>query len=333
MRILIYHPVRLPVQYYGGTERVMFWLAKGLKKLGHQVGFVAAPGSQAPDGITCLTDPMDVIRYAKEWDILHGFTRPSADMVDAYQGRSLTTIHGNGQVGEKFDRNTVFLSKNHAIRHGATCYVYNGLDPDELTFSSSPRRNRFLFLSKTNWKVKNLRKAVSLCSTHQQNLWIAGGNGPVDLRFRVGTKSLFSDWNWAGSIDQAAKAKFLTEGRALLFPIIWNEPFGLVMMESLLSGTPVLAHPHGSVPELLEFAPECWMRSDEDWKNALTGNLRFPAASICRDWAAAKFNLTEMARSYVTLYERVLRGELLNSSVPETKIAATDIRQSLQNIR
>ncbi len=197
MRILIFHPVRLPVLQYGGTERVVMWLAKTLHHLGHTVTVFAAAGSSMPDGIECLTDPDALLKRAPEFDVLHGFSRFESKIEEAAKGRVLITIQGNGQKGESFHRNTVFVSRNHAERHGAKVFVYNGLDPDELSFDSGPRPDRLLFISKTSWRVKNLQGAARLASKHRQNLWIAGGDRPYRLRMKTAVKHLLGkDWNW-----------------------------------------------------------------------------------------------------------------------------------------
>jgi glycosyltransferase involved in cell wall biosynthesis len=326
MKVLIYHPVRLPVLQYGGTERVLLWLAKSLQHLGHQVSVFAAPGSSLSNGIDCITDPEVLLKKANGFDIIHGFTRFDPRIEEAVDGRVLFTVHGNGQKGERFHPNTVFLSRDHAKRHGATAFVYNGLDPNELKFSDGPRADRFLFLSKTSWKVKNLKGAVHYANTHKQNLWIAGGERPYSLRAFTALKRMFgADWSWKGSVDQEEKAKFLISGKAMLFPLLWNEPFGLVMVESLMSGTPVLAHPYGSVPEILEFAPQCLMKSDEDWKSAMTGERELPNARLCRDWACSKFDQITMAKKYVELYEQVASGKKLHAYEPVTKVEAREI--------
>ena len=229
-------------------------------------------------------------------------------------------------VGEEFHPNTVFLSRNHARRHGADAFVYNGIDPDELLFSNQPRPDRYLYLSKTSWKVKNLKGAAKISSKAKKPLWIAGGERPYGLRLKTAIRALLGqDWNWVGSVDQAEKALFLLKGRALLFPILWNEPFGLVLVESLMSGTPVLANPYGSLPEILEFAPECLMKSETDWISALKGEVKLPDANRCRDWAIAHFDQRIMAAAYVKLYEKILEGRPLNSKNPKTLIGAEDL--------
>lgn len=328
MRILIYHPVQLPVIQYGGTERVVMWLAQTLHRLGHQVSVFAAPGSRMPEGIGCETDPQRLLQLTKEFDVVHGFTKLDQGIEDAFAGRVLVTIQGNGQPGETFHRNTVFVSRNHAERHGAREFVYNGLDPDELSYSDRQRHPRFLFLSKTSWRVKNLRGAVRLCSQHRQGLWIAGGSGPLLTKWGTQVRrALGQDWSWVGSVDQRQKSKFLLEGRAMLFPILWNEPFGIVMTEALVSGTPVLAHPFGSAPEVLEFAPHCLMKSPDDWTRAIRGEIALPRASQCRDWVLSRFSQDQMAQSYLRLYEKVAQGGVVHEKAPRTLVGAEEINR------
>ena len=313
MKILIFHPVKLPVLQYGGSERVLMWLAKTLTKLGHEVSVFAAPGSSMPPGIGCMTDPTDLKNQAKNFDVIHGFSRIDPEIESLARGKVLVTIQGNGKPGEVFHRNTVFVSRDHAKRHGTQVFVYNGLDPDELLYSESKRPNRFLFLSKTSWKVKNLKGAMQFASHYHQNLWIAGGERPYFLRAKCKLKRLFgSDDKWVGLVDQKQKARFLIEGKAMLFPLLWNEPFGLVITESLVSGTPVFAHPYGSVPELLEFAPQCLMKSEDDWKNALTGKIQMPNPKQCRDWVLAHFDQVSMTKNYLKLYEKIANGRNLS---------------------
>ncbi len=326
LNILIFHPVKLPVTHYGGTERALMWLAESLIKFGHKVSVFAAPGSFLPDPIRCLTDEESLKKIIHEFDLIHSFTKVSSEFEDLARGRILFTIHGNGQRGERFHRNTVFVSRNHAERHGARAFVYNGLNPDELGFSDRPRQNRFLFLSKTSLRTKNLQGAIKLAAKYGQNLWIAGGDRPYSTRARVVLKKLLgSDWKWFGSVDQKQKAEFLIQGKAMVFPLLWNEPFGLVMVESLASGTPVIANPYGSVPEVLAFAPECVLHSDQEWQAAMTGEIPLPSAKRCRDWALSEFHQDRMTENYLKLYEEVAAGRFLNETEPVTRILAEEI--------
>jgi glycosyltransferase involved in cell wall biosynthesis len=326
MKIVIFHPVLLPVIHYGGTERVVMWLVEALTKMGHQVAVFAAPGSRMPLGVECITDRLELIKRSTEFDILHAFTKPDADIEKAFHGRFLMTVQGNGQLGERFHINTVFVSRNHAKRHGATAFVYNGLDVADFQVKPLPRPDHFLFLSKTSWRVKNLKGAIRMVSRVKQNLWVAGGSGPLWLKSKVLMKKVLGkNWKWVGSVDQKSKAEFLEGGKAMVFPLLWNEPFGIVITESLSCGTPVLAHPYGSVPELLEFAPQCLMRTESDWEKALSGQVKLPTPEECRAWVEKHFTKEKMAENYIQLYEVVKSGKTLNQQEPVTKVLAEDI--------
>jgi glycosyltransferase involved in cell wall biosynthesis len=326
MKIVIFHPVVLPVQHYGGTERVLMWLVDALKDMGHQVSVFAAQGSRMPPGVELIIDRSELLKRSSEFDVFHAFTKTDQEWIHAFQGRYLVTIHGNGQLGEQFHPNSVFVSRNHAERHGATAFVYNGLDVNDFEVKPLPRPDHFVFLSKTSWRVKNLKGAIRLASRMGQNLWVAGGSGPMWLKIRVLTKRLMGrDWKWVGSVDQRSKAEFLEGGKAMLFPLLWNEPFGIVITESLACGTPVLAHPYGSVPELLEFAPQCLMRTEKDWEMALTGQVSLPTPEECRAWVEKYFTKEKMAENYLKLYEIVKSGKNLNPQIPVTKVLAEDI--------
>lgn len=321
MRILIFHPVHLPARHYGGTERVVIWLARALAEIGHEVYVAALEGSQLPSAIRSVLIPAEQTAlglasrlFPANLDVVHLMAPASQEEIDGLDAPYVMTIHGNGKSGEKFFENTVFLSQDHARRHHSSCFVYNGLDPQEYRFNSQSRSGAYLFLSKTSWRVKNLAGAMKRCRRAKVPLWIAGGERPWLLR-------AVAHWTpgmeWLGSVGGDQKADVLSRARALLFPVLWNEPFGLVVVEALLSGTPVIAHSRGSMVELindrvgalLEDSDEAWIellkRSDLPWKPL-----------DCRQWAEEKFHYHRMARDYVELYQKVMQGESLNAVSP-----------------
>jgi glycosyltransferase involved in cell wall biosynthesis len=324
MRILIHHLAQVPVATYGGSERVLVWLARSLADRGHQVGVVVAPGSSSfDDRIKLYLGDDGFFESKDEYDIVHFFTNPTDRWYSAGPENQMVTIHGNGKVGERFHRNAVFLSRDHAERHGGQVFVHNGIDLDEIPMSHAPRTGPFLFLANTNWKVKNVRGAFRYCRKAKKDLWIAGGTGPMDLRLRVFLRSLLAPKNqWWGRVNDIQKIELLQSAQALVFPILWNEPFGLVMVESLAAGTPVLANPYGSVKEILSFAPKCILKNEQDWLSALRGEFSFPEPEECRAYVASQFTRQIMAENYEKLYARLMNGEALNQQQPVTLIGA-----------
>lgn len=321
MRIVLFHPVRLPALRYGGVERVVLWLARGLRARGHEVFVTALPGSRLPEGIHAIEMSPDRVsahdlagRIPERVDCVHFMAPPEEGAEAALPCPALTTVHGNGKPGERFPRHAVFLSRDHASRHGRTTFVYNGLDPEE--FRPLPwekRADYAAFLSKTSWKVKNVRGAARIASVAGVPLQVAGGARPLGVRLQCAVRP---GWRWWGEIDAEGKAELLGRARAFLFPALWDEPFGLVVAEALLSGCPVFARRRGSLPELV--TEEVGGLFDEDaeavellrrhWAERHGPRAR-ARSQRAREWALEKFHYLKMAENYERLYAARSSGE------------------------
>ncbi|NBX75415.1 MAG: glycosyltransferase [Proteobacteria bacterium] len=296
--ISLIHEARFPVQKYGGTERVVWWLAKGLSELGHQVNLICLPGSSCSFGrVYDLREPRP------QADITHFFNTPSQEPDQPY----LVTIEGNAKAGEVFLPNTVFVSHNHAQRNGSEVFVYNGLDPDEYFFSSEKSRE-LLFLAKASWAVKNVKGAIQIARRAGKKLNVVGGSRwwcPV-----------WRGIHWRGMLGGTEKARWISRSEGLLFPVLWNEPFGIAVTEALVSGTPVLATPFGSLKELIDPQVGRICHNYGEFISAAK-NLGEFKPKDCRDWALSRFHYREMAKSYLKKYETVLSGKKLNSVSPQ----------------
>jgi glycosyltransferase involved in cell wall biosynthesis len=186
--------------------------------------------------------------------------------------------------------------------------VWNGLDPEEFIFDPKRERQSFAFLSKTSWKVKNLKGAARLCSRAGVPLSIAGGDRPWGVRAQAWFKS---GWSWEGKVSGPKKAEFLASAKALVFPVLWPEPFGLVVAEALFSGTPVLATPMGSLAELV--SPEVGslipIEEEARWV-ALLRDLDQQRVGydpeVCRAHALKHFHYRAMTSSYLELYRQCM---------------------------
>ncbi len=347
MRVALFYPAALPPRDYGGTERVVLWLARGLVELGHEVLVGAQKGSQLPAGIRLLEIPSAdasaqgfVARLRAEGllgeksggplggstgdssggvDILHLHTPPGAQWDDDLPIPSLLTVHGNGKKGEIFPKNSVFLTKNHATRHGATCFVYNGLDPKEYLFSSE-KEDWFLFLSKTSWRVKNVCGAIQYCTQARVPLRIAGGRRPLRARLMLEwQKFLGRSLTWEGPVNGHRKAQLLAYARALVFPVLWDEPFGLVVIEALASGTPVIGSMRGSLEELVNERVGVLLPTEraQRWTAVLGGNEFRWSPRECREHVVKYFHYHVMTKNYLNLYEKLRSGQDLNAHFPE----------------
>lgn len=303
MKIVIAHDSILPATTYGGIERVIWWLGKGLYELGHKVIIACRKKSmECPFAELICVNFKEKNLILPDGDIYHFHAPLKGEFLKPY----IVTIHGNGKNGETFPINTVFVSKDHAKRHGSISYVYNGIDPSEYIFSKD-KKNYFVFLAKASWRVKNVKLAIKLSRATRNNLHVIGG------------KSLFVRRKgivWHGMLGGEKKAHIISHARALLNPVIWHEPFGLAVIESLISGTPVIASSFGSMKELIPPSVGFICSTEKEFIEAIkVCDMIDPYR--CRDWAM-KFNYIDMAKKYVELYERVLSGEKLNPSQPRT---------------
>jgi len=335
MKIVLFHPTRLPPKDYGGVERVVLWLARGLVERGHEVHVAAARDSRLPSGVRLIAiddpDPRKLPpRLPSGCEIVHFMAPPGDAALKAIGCGSLVTIHGNGRMGEVFPRNSVFVSRDHARRHSAEAFVWNGIDPGELQGDSSHERAEFLFLSRTAWKVKNVKGAARMCALAQVRLGIAGGWRPFGLCLETLSR-LRRRTRWLGPVGGSRKAELLASASALIFPILWDEPFGLVVVEAWMSGTPVLASRRGSLPELFEGGSaalgrllpdpeqdlEAWVRVLQEYAAA---PQEAEVASQCRAHALERFHYSKMAQSYETHYRTIASGAYLHASSPRTMV-------------
>ena len=312
MKILLVHQTKIPVFSYGGTERVVWDLAKGLIELGHEVTFLVPEGSSCDFAkVVCINPAKPVMAQipSKGFDIVHFQSNTEMEPDFPY----LVTEHGNSKREYPFPLNTVFISKNHADRYGSKEFVYNGLDwsaygPVDWTMP----RLRHHFLGKGSWPVKNLKGAIQVARQAGVELAVLGGT-----RLNLSRRFRFTPWRsiqFHGMVGGTLKFRLLNESRGMIFPVRWNEPFGLAVIESLYFGNPVFATPYGSLPELVLPDHGYLSNSITELANSVQ-DMKFDPRE-CHQWAISKFNHLEMARGYLQKYQRVLDRESLNKLQP-----------------
>ena len=305
MKIGLYFDGTLPVRRYGGTERVIIWLARGLLEIGHEPVILARAGTTLrPFPVHEL--PVTTIRQMArdpefrldpwlptDMDVVH-FHSPVAGSLELPH---LTTIHGNGKPGS-FGPADVFVSRDHMRRMQGDNFVYNGIDPVDFEFRRD-KTDQLLFLGLASRRVKGVDRAIRVAKLADRRLLIAGGRGlTFDRRI-----------TWGGLVDDIQKREFLARASALLNPIRWQEPFGLVVIEALVSGTPVLASPLGAMPELVTPNVGALCEADEEFVRAIDRIDEWDP-DACRQRVLDGFTHTIMAGNYVTLYQRAVAGLL-----------------------
>lgn len=315
MKIALVHNAILPVHKYGGTERVIWDLAKELHRRGHEVTFVVKKASQIGFGTKIAIEDIRNINkdLPKDIDIVHFHSEISG--MEHLEKPYVYTMHGNVGKGVELDINTIFVSRNHAERYGSISFVYNGLDWNEYAKPSlNNDRKYFHFLGKGAWRVKNLQGAIDLIKkTQSEKIYVLGG---VRFNFNMGIRFTFTPKaRFLGMVNNATKSKIMSHSKGLIFPVLWNEPFGLAIIESLYFGCPVFGTPYGSLPELITEEVGFLSNREEELLQAIQQSEQYDR-QYCHQYALETFNASVMAEQYIAFYEKILDGEKINSHKP-----------------
>ena len=332
MKILIVNNTKIPVHLYGGTERVIWWLGKALVKMGHEVTYLVKAGSSCPFAqVLTLNEKKPLAaQIPEDCDVVH----LHFETTEALPKPHISTLHGNISEPHTFDPNTVFISHNHAQRHGGSVYVHNGLDFEDYGQPDlNKRRLYFHFLGNAAWRVKNVRGAIDLAGRAGERLHVIGG---TRVNFRMGLRiTLRPHVRFHGMLGGDGKNAIINGSKGLIFPVLWHEPFGLAIVESLYFGCPVFGTPFGSLPELLG-KKENNERHKSAWNGMVDafysdyGCLSVKKSELveaiknadafsprqCHEHALEKFSAERMAKDYLRLYEQVLNGKPIHHEPP-----------------
>lgn len=326
----------VPPQLYGGTERVVSYLTEELVRLGHDVTLFASGDSvTSAQLVSCseralrldpsVRDPLahqvlmleEVAKRAACFDVIHYhidyFHYPLSRRTAAPQ---LTTLHGRLDLPELAPlylefREMPVVSISEAQRaplpHANwVATVPHGLPPDRLRFHPGPGRT-LAFLGRIS-PEKRVDRAIEIARRAGIELRIAAKVDDVDRAYFESVIAPLLDGpfvEFVGEIGEADKSAFLGEALALLFPIDWPEPFGLVMIEAMACGTPVIAFPGGSVREVIEPGVTGFVVDGVPGAVVAIEHAARLERAACRAAFEARFSAERMARDYLALYERV----------------------------
>lgn len=340
----------VPPKAYGGTERVVSWLTEELVELGHDVTLFATGDSVtearliggSPKALREMNGYDDALAYhylmmekvmqrADHFDIIHAHLDYLIfPFLRAHGLSSVTTLHGRLDLpclqmlfDEFADMPVVSISNSQreplpaANWHGT---VYHGLPSNLLEYHANPS-DYLLFLGRI-CPDKGVDKAIDIAIKAGSRLKIAAKVDPVDVQYFENTiKPLLRHplVEFIGECSQNQKNDLIGGAKALLFPISWPEPFGLVMIEAMACGTPVIAFQCGSVAEVMEHGVTGFICNTVDEAvNHLEDIDSFDRAG-CRAVFDKRFTSTSMAKSYVEVYKRII-AQASGSLVPFGKL-------------
>jgi glycosyltransferase involved in cell wall biosynthesis len=331
----------VPPQLYGGTERVVSYLTEELVRLGHEVTLFASGDSRTRAKLVAACpralwrDPgcketlphqvrqmEQVFGDVSRFDVLHFHCDYlHLPLLRRQPCPSVTTLHGllhepdhTPLLGEYAEMPLVSISDNQrrpvpGANWQAT--VYHGLPRDLLTFRDRPG-DYLAFLGRIS-PEKRLDRAIAIARRAGVPLKVAAKIycGERDY-FHQSIEPLLKEAGprveFIGEVGGRDKDEFLGNARALLFPIDWEEPFGLVMIEALACGTPVVAFRLGSVPEVIDDGVSGFVVADEDEAVRAVGRVGELSRRECRRVFEQRFDAARMAREYVAVYRRAACG-------------------------
>lgn len=339
MRIAQIAPLWIPVPpyTYGGTELVISWLCNELVRRGHEVTLFATEDSKtqaklvpiwprslwraklnAPHAVfsllyeklISLQDNFDIIHDHCEW-----YTTPYSKFL---KPPIVTTLHHPLTeetiiLYKKFPNiNFVAISKNQkksAPGINIVKTIYHGLPIEKYEFNAKPK-NYLLWLSKI-MPQKGIAEAIDIAKLAGENLIISGNIPPEQgdyFDFRIKSLIDAKKIQFVGAADFPKKVELLKNAKAFIFPVKRPEPFGLVVIEAMACGTPVISSKQGSMPELIENGKTGFLVNNIEEACQALKKINRISREYCREYVKKNFNLKRMVNRYEKLYKTILKN-------------------------
>jgi glycosyltransferase involved in cell wall biosynthesis len=327
----------VPPQTYGGTERVVSYLTEELVRQGHDITLFASGDSVTKARLVACSkhslrldsqciDQLahhvvlleQVFKHVHEFDVIHFHTDylhyPLSRREKVTQ---LTTLHGRLDLPDLVplyreypEMPVVSISDSQReplpwIHWLAT--VHHGLPEDLYTFEEEP--GKYLAFLGRICPEKRVDRAIDIAKRVGLPLKIAAKVDPADKEYFESQIKRLLDHSlveYVGEISECEKNGFLGNAYAMLFPIDWPEPFGLVMVEAMACGTPVIAYRGGSVSEVMVQGVTGFIVDDEEEAVKAVGQIPTLERRRCREVFEERFSVARMARDYLRLYEQLL---------------------------
>ncbi|MGD0941166.1 MAG: glycosyltransferase family 4 protein [Terracidiphilus sp.] len=328
----------VPPRLYGGTERVISYLTEELVRQGHHVTLFASGDSittahlcsvcdqalrlrkvQIPDPLARHMQLIEsVVKRAREFDVMHfHLDYLPFSHIRRQSTPAITTLHGRLDIPDLFpvfrefgDMNLISISN---AQRGPMPWapwrasVHHGL-PEDLHRPGDGNGGYLAFLGRIS-PEKRLDRAIEIAKLVGMPLRIAAKVDPADQDYYDRCiKSLLEEpqTEFIGEIAEHEKTEFLGNARALLFPIDWPEPFGLVMIEAMACGTPVIAFRGGAVEEVIDDAVTGFVVNSVEEAAEAVRSISLIDRNVCRATFERRFSARRMCHDYVCAYERTI---------------------------
>lgn len=337
----------VPPVGYGGTEAVIDQLARGVQSLGHEVVLFTVAESTCPVPSRHILDHAEGMRIGAcvpelrhtlaaydamtDVDIIHDHTMagPILASVPGFTDIPVvTTNHGpfNDELNDLYRRISgrvalVAISRDQASRAigvQVARVIHHGVDPEDFPVGDGSG-DHLLFLGRMV-PEKGAHRAIRIARATGRRLVIAAKMREESERryFEARIEPLLGDdVEFIGEVDGQAKLDLLGSAQALLNPIRWPEPFGMVMIEALACGTPVVSFPEGAAPEIITSGDNGFLGATEDALVRAVERLHQIDRRACRASVEQRFSADLMAQHHVDLYESLLGGRRVRPGVAD----------------
>jgi len=340
MKLLVTADPFIPVPpiHYGGIERIVDLLIKGLKQSGHEVGLLAHPDSnvdvdQQWSWPQC--DPQSTRQHwANGWalrrtlkmfkpDLIHSFSRlaylilaghRSIPRLMSYQrepsSRTVGLTHRIFKDQIQFSGCSEYIAQRGRRSAGHWHALHNFIDLDLYDFKPQVADDApLVFLSRVE-DMKGPDLAIKMAREAGRRLIIAGNHadhGPQAAFFKNKVQPLLGgDVEYIGAVDDHQKNELLGQAAAMLVPIQWHEPFGIVFVEAMACGTPVITSPRGALPEIVETGTHGFLVESHDQGVQAISQLNSIDRAQCRQRVERHFSMQAMVPQYIDLYQSML---------------------------
>jgi glycosyltransferase involved in cell wall biosynthesis len=308
----------VPPKDYGGTQRDVFYLTEELVRRGHEVILFAKKGSNTRATIT-YEYPSDsrkeqlkfIMRHMpKDVDIIHDHYG-----IVSKANPPIPTIRNSHSKAVRGVQLPVYVSKTILKKYGKNngYYVHNGIRLSDYEYRDK-KKDYILFLGRI-MEQKGVHLAVEVAKKTGKKLIIAGtlnNNKQYKDYFDTKVKPHLNDQiSFVGPVGGKWKQELLSQASVVLFPSTWDEPFGLVLIEALACGTPVLGFKGaGAVPEVLKGLPQLLCDNASDMACKVLAREKLPTAEECRAYVDQSFSDIVMTDNFLKLYNKVLSEKL-----------------------
>jgi glycosyltransferase involved in cell wall biosynthesis len=333
----------VPPKTYGGTERIVYYLCRDLKRRGHQVELFASGDSKvdcilnAVLPIASQDDPRSTFYLEKEYE-----ARNTRNLYR--QGERFDVIHAHWPtIAPYFSDSTTtptlltyaYIEKEvyeYYSEHFPRCFpvcvsraqakmlgddslpvIYNGVDLEEIAFNDKPED--FFIVVGRMIPGKGIAEAIRIAKRARARLLIVGHvttHLPWSEEYFLKEVKPHIDGDKIRYVERLAYrdlVQTMGNAKAFLFPLQWDEPFGMVVIEAMAAGTPVLAYRRGSMPELIKNGETGYLAENEDVMLDVVKRVETLDRARCRAWVQERFSVDQMVDGYERLYKIAANGQ------------------------